>query len=203
MACCEPSFAGTKPREHRPPPQEKEDKDPSVSVVPEKSLTKSDGDQLQAKEAAANTNRHFPNSVETRRESLFFSPALQSLTLSNWNSRNEANRPHWLQALGPRNRNVFLVSRAKRDSKCTRPSGHAGGPARFWHREAQSHLPHAGTQRTEADEGKEHGLGHRCPVSVPPLDCATYRNSGSLGLLLATGRCSVSLVSSPSEEQGA
>lgn len=47
-------------REHRPL-RGKEDKDPSVSVVSEKSLTKSDGDQLQAKEVAANANLHFPN----------------------------------------------------------------------------------------------------------------------------------------------
>lgn len=35
-------------RQHRPH-REKDDKDPSVSVVSEKSLTMSDGDQLQAK----------------------------------------------------------------------------------------------------------------------------------------------------------
>lgn len=46
--------------------REKEDKDPSVSVVSEKSLTESDGDQLQAKVVAANTNLHFPNSIKTR-----------------------------------------------------------------------------------------------------------------------------------------
>jgi hypothetical protein len=50
-----------KNREHRYL-REDEEKDPSVSVVSEKSLAKSDGDQLQAKEVmAANTNLHFPN----------------------------------------------------------------------------------------------------------------------------------------------
>lgn len=58
-----------------------------------KSLTKSDGDQCQAEEVPADSNRHFPNSLKTRREPLFLLPALHSLTLSNWNSRNEANRP--------------------------------------------------------------------------------------------------------------
>lgn len=87
------------PGEHRPL-REKEDQHPSASMVSEKSLTKSDGDQCQAKEVAANANLHFPNSIETRRESLCLLPALHSLTLSNWNSRNKANQPHGSRHLG-------------------------------------------------------------------------------------------------------
>lgn len=82
------------------PLRAKEDQHPSVPVVSEKSLTKSDGDQRQAEEVPANTNRHFPNSLKTRKEPLFLLPDLQSLTLSNWNSRNEANRPHSSRLLG-------------------------------------------------------------------------------------------------------
>lgn len=70
---------GSKIRKHRTL-REKEDKDTSVSAVSEKSLTKSDGDQLQAEEVLPMLTCIFQ--TQNWRESIF-PPALHILTLSN------------------------------------------------------------------------------------------------------------------------
>ena len=67
------------------PLREKEDKDPSVSVVSEKSLTKSDGDQLQAKGSICQYEPAF-SKLNQNQEGVFFFfffPTLHILMLSN------------------------------------------------------------------------------------------------------------------------
>lgn len=82
--------------------------------------------------------------------------------------RGQAAPP--LRARGPRNRSVFLVRRARRDSTCLRPRGELGAcpsPAQGGSR----HLPHS---RTPAHAGPGEG------------SVLADRDAGSLGFLLVT-----------------
>lgn len=127
----------------------------------------------------------------------FFLPTLHILTLSNGIAGTRPTSP-LLQTPGPRNRNVFLVSRARSDSQHHRPQGKRGALpvlARGASQSPATLLPPCGGERSHA---------RACVFSLcSPLYCATYRSSGSLSFLSGNIKMiSGAWASQPSEEQG-
>lgn len=163
----------------------------------EESLTESEGGQRQAKRLPGLTCIFQPESKRGGSLFLSFSFAAHTSTLSNGIAGTRPNSP-LLLALGPRNRNVFLVGRARRDSSATGP-GASWGPSSSgmgW-LTVTCHAPWRawGGQRG-LERARVSHLGSICPFcNLEDLRGACTYFSGH------TKTSSAALASSPNEEK--